>query len=117
MTTSLPILDWTSLDENERTAVLRRLEETGHDILRLTYDQLDAFAGNMLELCNGQGRRIVVMSRRASESLDAAQHDRLRQNGATIVADIDTIERAAGGSVRCMLAEIHRGAGAAHTGQ
>jgi hypothetical protein len=101
----------------QRAAVLRRLEETGHDILQLSYDQLDAFAGNMLELRDEQGRRIVVMSRSASESLDAAQRDRLQQNGATIVADIDTIERAAGGSVRCMLAEVHGSARQTNTEQ
>jgi hypothetical protein len=103
-------------DAEQRAAVLWRLEETGHEVLLLSFDQLDAFAGNMLELCNEQGRRIVVMSKSASESLSDAQHDRLQQNGATIVADIGTIERAAGGSVRCMLAEIHRSAEPAHTG-
>jgi hypothetical protein len=93
--------------EDQRAAVLQRLEETGHDVLSLNYDQLEAFAGNMLELRTGDGARAVALSRRAHESLSDAQRLRLEQNGKLIVASIDTIEASAGGSVRCMLAEVH----------
>ena len=93
--------------EDQRTAVLQRLRETGHDILSINYDQLDAFAGNMLELRSRSGDRVVALSRRAFDSLSEEQRKRLEQNGKLIVADIDTIEDSAGGSVRCMLAEVH----------
>jgi hypothetical protein len=93
--------------DDQRAAVLGRLEATGHEVLLIDYDQLEAFAGNMLELRNSRGERAVAMSRRAHESLGDAQRERLAQNGRIIVADIDTIEDSAGGSVRCMLAEIH----------
>jgi hypothetical protein len=81
-------------------------------VLVLDYAQLDAFAGNMLELRTRQGR-LVAMSRRAYDSLGDEQRRRLERNGETLVADIATIEDHAGGSVRCMLAEIHlpRGTG------
>jgi hypothetical protein len=104
-------------NDEQRAAVLRRLEDTGHDIMRLSYEQLDAFAGNMLEMRNKEGQRVVALSKRAYESLSDAQQHRLQRNGATIVADIDTIEYAAGGSVRCMLAEIHSSAELAQPGQ
>lgn len=93
--------------EEQRNAVLQRLRETGHEVMSLSYDQLDAFAGNMLELRTGSGERAVAMSRRAYESLTDEQRERLQRNGETIVANIDTIEASAGGSVRCMLAEVH----------
>ncbi len=93
--------------DEQRSAVLRRLQETGHDILSLDYDQLEAFAGNMLELRSKTGKRTVAMSRRAYDSLSDIQRRRLQQNGETIVANIDNIEDSAGGSVRCMLAEVH----------
>ena len=93
--------------EDQRTAVLQRLQETGHDVLSLSYDQLDAFAGNMLELRTGDGDRGVALSRSAYDSLNDEQRRRLEQNGKLIVASIDTIEASAGGSVRCMLAEVH----------
>ena len=93
--------------EDQRTAVLQRLRDTGHDILSIDYDQLDAFAGNMLELRNRDGDRVVALSRRAYDALSEAQRERLEQNGKIVVASIDTIEASAGGSVRCMLAEVH----------
>ena len=91
----------------QRKAVLARLRETGHTIISLTYDQLHAFAGNMLELRNNDGERIVAMSRQALESLDDEQRRTLEEQATIVTAPIDSIETAAGGSVRCMLAEIH----------
>ena len=93
--------------EDQRAAVLNRLQETGHEIVKLNFDQLDAFAGNMLELRSKNGKRVLAMSARAWSSLDESQREILLANGEVISASIDNIERSAGGSVRCMLAEIH----------
>lgn len=93
--------------EEQRKAVLARLRDTGHDILSLSYDQLDAFAGNMLELRSQDGQRLIALSQQALESLDAEQRRRLSKNGEIVAAAIAAIEASAGGSVRCMLAEIH----------
>ena len=93
--------------EDQRAAVLRRLKETGHDVMSLAFDQLEAFAGNMLELRTRDGERVIAMSRQAHDALNKKQRERLEQNGRLIVASIDTIEASAGGSVRCMLAEVH----------
>ena len=93
--------------EDQREAVLTRLRDTGHDIVSLSYAQLDAFAGNMLELRNKTGERVIAMSQCAYQSLDERQRARLRANGRIVSAPIDTIEASAGGSVRCMLAEVH----------
>ena len=91
----------------QREAVLARLRDTGHTVLSLTYDQLHAFAGNMLELRNNDGERIIAMSRQALNSLDDEQRRTLEAQATIVSAPIDGIETAAGGSVRCMLAEIH----------
>jgi len=93
--------------KEQRAAVLQRLRDTGHEVLSLSYDQLDAFAGNMLELRSSDGTRVVAMSQQAYESLNARQLQRLQENGRVVTAPISTIEASAGGSVRCMLAEIH----------
>ncbi len=93
--------------EDQRNAVMTRLRETGHEILSLTYAQLDAFAGNMLELRNNQGERVLAMSRQAFDTLDNEQRAVLEANGRIVSAPIDNIESSAGGSVRCMLAEVH----------
>lgn len=91
----------------QRDAVLASLQSSGHEIVRLSYDQLDAFAGNMLELQSGSGERLIAMSQQAYNSLDDAQLEVLQANATLLASPIDKIEASAGGSVRCMLAEIH----------
>jgi hypothetical protein len=93
--------------DEQREAVLGRLKESGREIVSLSYDQLDAFAGNMLELRNNEGGRLIAMSQQAVDSLDDEQLGKLRENGDVVTVPIDTIEASAGGSVRCMLAEVH----------
>jgi hypothetical protein len=93
--------------DEQRNAVLARLRETGHDILELSYAQLDAFAGNMLELRNNNGERVLAMSQQAYDSLNEKQRATLAANARIVKAPIDNIESSAGGSVRCMLAEVH----------
>ena len=93
--------------DDQREAVLERLSDTGHEIVNLSYDQMDAFAGNMLELRTNGGERLIAMSQQALESLNETQLAILNENGGVLSAPIDNIESSAGGSVRCMLAEIH----------
>ena len=93
--------------EDQREAVLARLRETGHEVVLLSYAQLDAFAGNMLELRNNDGERVLAMSQQAYDSLDKEQRAVLAANGRIVSVAISNIESSAGGSVRCMLAEVH----------
>jgi hypothetical protein len=93
--------------EDQRSAVLQRLRDTGHEVLSLSYDQLDAFAGNMLEMRNRNGARVIAMSQQAFDSLNEEQRSLLEANGTVLAAPIEAIEASAGGSVRCMLAEVH----------
>ena len=93
--------------EDQREAVLTRLRETGHEIVLLSYAQLDAFVGNMLEMRNADGERVLAMSQQAYDSLNEEQRKVLAANSRIVSAPIDNIESSAGGSVRCMLAEVH----------
>ncbi len=93
--------------DDQREAVLERLKSTGHEIVLLDFDQLEAFAGNMLELRAADGVSVMAMSQRAWDSLGAEKRAKLEANGRVVTASIDDIEDSAGGSVRCMLAEIH----------
>ena len=93
--------------DEQRDAVIQQLQDTGRDVLCISYDQLEAFAGNMLELRATSGDRVIAMSERARDSLTDGQLERLRQNGRVVSAPIEHIEDSSGGSVRCMLAEIH----------
>ena len=93
--------------EDQRAAVLASLADSGRRIVSLDFAQLEAFAGNMLELRTAGGGRLLTMSQRALDSLDEKQRAALAGNGEVLAVPIDTIEDSAGGSVRCMLAEIH----------
>jgi hypothetical protein len=61
----------------------------------------------MLELAGASGERLLVLSARAFESLDEPQRAALGTHCRLLVVPIPTIETTAGGSIRCMLAEIH----------
>jgi len=93
--------------EDQRAAVLQRLQDTQHQVMSLSYAQLDAFAGNMLELRTRDGARLIAMSQQAFDSLNAEQRSMLDANGSVLAVPIKTIETSAGGSLRCMLAEVH----------
>ena len=93
--------------DDQREAVLQSLEGTGHKVLSLTFDQMDSFAGNMLELRSASGQRVMAMSEQARESLTESQLETISDYARIVSAPIENIESSAGGSVRCMLAEIH----------
>jgi hypothetical protein len=89
-----------------RDAVFSTLRATGHEIVDLSAAQMLAFAGNLIELRPPAGN-LIALSSTAWGSLDAAQRRTLERYGNILAAEVPTIERYGGGSVRCMLAEIH----------
>lgn len=97
-----------AIREDERAAVLDQLRGTGRAVVELTLEQMAAFAGNMLELGSSLTGAVIAMSERARDSLSRAQRETLQSSAGPIVAAaIPTIEKLGGGSVRCMLAEVH----------
>lgn len=95
------------IEPARRNAIVRMLGDTGHDVIELSYAQMASFAGNMLELSTPHGL-IVAMSEAARTSLSEDQRRRIEAAAGPIVsAPIPVIERHGGGSVRCMIAEVH----------
>lgn len=92
----------------ERLHVMQQLENTGHEIIEVSNEQLlNHYAGNMLQLRNKQGERILVLSQQAYDSLDYRQIKALqRHNDLLLPIPIHVIETIGGGSVRCMLCEV-----------
>lgn len=93
-------------DQQERETVHRELESSGRLILELSLAQMGSFCGNMLELSTADGSALFAMSRTCHEALSESQRTMLQGLGKIIAADIPTIERVGGGSVRCMIAEL-----------
>jgi hypothetical protein len=92
-------------DRAQHRAVVERLEGSGREVVELSGEELVSFAGNLLEL-RGRDGPVIALSATALRSLAAATRRALERHGALVTADIDTIERLGGGSVRCMLAEV-----------
>lgn len=92
-------------DLQQRKQVRQKLEETNHEIVALSYQQMNAFAGNMMEVSASQGS-VLVMSQSARNSLDHEQVEVLERYSTILAIPIPTIERFGGGSVRCMMAGV-----------
>ncbi|MFT4535339.1 MAG: hypothetical protein ACJA1A_003439 [Saprospiraceae bacterium] len=92
--------------KDELDHLLNRLEETGKEIIDITFDQMEAFAGNMLQVRNSSGDTFLVLSQNAYNSLDEKQIETLSAKTSLLPINIDTIEYYGGGSVRCMMAEV-----------
>lgn len=95
-------------DGDERKMVLDCLVNSGKSLIEITENQMYHFAGNMLQLQNGEGVRFLVMSQSAFDVLTESQRERLCAFNACIVCAIPSIESAGGGSVRCMMAEVFK---------
>jgi hypothetical protein len=93
-------------DEAERTLVLNKLKDTGHEVVTISQAQMAQFCGNVLELQNTQGQRFLAMSQTAYGAFSPEQRDSMSRDKALLPFDIKTIETVGGGSVRCMLGEV-----------
>ncbi|RYY17599.1 MAG: amidinotransferase [Chitinophagaceae bacterium] len=94
-------------DSREKEQVIKILQQTGKEIIDITLEQMNQFAGNMLQLKNRRNEKLLVMSTRAYQSLSDAQIQKLGSWCRIIHSPLDTIETNGGGSARCMIAEIH----------
>jgi hypothetical protein len=93
-------------DELEREKVQEVIKSTNKEIIKISEDQLQQFAGNMLQVQNNQDEKFLVMSETAYKSLNSEQVSNIEKYCAIIHADLNTIEVNGGGSARCMLAEV-----------
>jgi hypothetical protein len=82
------------------------IQSTSKKIIPITREQMNLFAGNMLEITNAKGEHLLVMSSTAYKALKPEQITELEKFANIIHSPIDTIEGHGGGSVRCMLAEV-----------
>lgn len=94
-------------DADEKEALRLSLLNNGKEIVEISLDQMNHFAGNMLQVKNKNGESLLVMSEQAWLSLRAEQIDTLTSLSRLVHAPLYTIEKNGGGSARCMLAEIH----------
>lgn len=93
-------------DELEREKVIETIKNSGKELIEISEDQMQNFAGNMLQVHNNLGEKFLVMSQSAYRSLKPEQVAAIEKYCEIIYSDLETIETNGGGSARCMLAEV-----------
>ena len=94
-------------DDAERKNICSKLSDGGKELIYINEKQVNDFAGNMIQLKNKDGQKILVMSKRSYNCLETEKIKMLEKHNSRIVtANIGTIETIGGGSARCMIAEI-----------
>ncbi len=91
----------------EQQRVTDAIARTGKTIIPITLKQMNHFAGNMLQVENNKGEKLLVMSTQAFESLTEEQVNTLSSFNRILHSSLTTIESNGGGSARCMMAEVH----------
>jgi hypothetical protein len=90
----------------DRENLLNAFVESDKVVIDITLEQMENFAGNMLQVIDQDGKPILVMSARAFSSLTETQVTTIESHTTILAPQIPTIETIGGGSVRCMMAEI-----------
>ncbi len=93
-------------NKKELDELLASLNNTGKEIVDISFDQMESFTGNMLQVRNIEGDTYIVLSQAAYDSLTIQQVKTLSRKSELLPIDIPTIEYYGGGSVRCMMAEV-----------
>ena len=96
-----------SVSEETYDAIARSLRATGRDVVDIDFKQMGAMCGNVLEVRGRDGKKCLLMSRRARDSFSDAQMAQIEDAwDAVHVAAIPALEEIGGGGVRCCVAEL-----------
>lgn len=93
-------------NDDERNKVIASLNSTGKEIIPISTDQMNRFAGNMLQVISNTGELLLIMSEQAYYALWEDQKKKLGDLNRMIYTSLRHIETSGGGSARCMLAEV-----------
>lgn len=93
-------------DEQDQEILLASFSSTNHKVVAISYAQMAAFAGNMIEVKTKTGEPVVLLSETAFNSLLPGQINAITKYADMLPLSIPTIEQLGGGSVRCMVAGV-----------
>ncbi|MDG1698188.1 MAG: arginine deiminase-related protein, partial [Polaribacter sp.] len=93
-------------DKIERKNLLKHFKEDGKKVIDITEEQMNNFAGNMLQVLGKEDERFLIMSEAALNSLTQSQKAQITNHCQIISSSLETIEVCGGGSARCMMAEV-----------
>ncbi|MCG6358973.1 arginine deiminase-related protein [Vibrio fluvialis] len=93
------------IPEFERRFVVKSLAKD-KQVISITLEQMNRFCGNILQLENASGDKLIAMSQSAYDVFTPSQRLQLSGHGKLLPFNVKTIEDIGGGSVRCMLGEV-----------
>jgi hypothetical protein len=94
-------------DPEEKNRLMDEIHSSAKEIIRISMEQMNHFAGNMLQLENDQKQKLLIMSDAAWKSLDEVQKEKLSGYNSVLHTNLENIETNGGGSARCMIAELY----------
>ena len=92
--------------EEQRNNLISHFGKTDKEVIDISLDQMEEFAGNMLQVKNSRNEHFLVMSSRAFKSLSPDQIAQIERHTQILHSDLKVIETYGGGSARCMMAEV-----------
>lgn len=95
-----------AIPEHDQEQVISTLGAR-HRLVSISFEQMAAFAGNVLEINSRKGDRYFLMSETALQSLVPGQVNELTKHADLLTVNIPTIEQVGGGGIRCMVAGNH----------
>ncbi|MBY7877576.1 amidinotransferase [Vibrio fluvialis] len=93
------------IPEFERRFVVKSLAKD-KQVISITLEQMNRFCGNILQLENASGDKLIAMSQSAYDAFTPSQRLQLSGHGKLLPFNVKTIADIGGGSVRCMLGEV-----------
>lgn len=96
-----------AIKADKRELIKEELLSLGKEIIEISLEQVEKyFCGNVLEIKSKKdGKRYVVMSRRAYKGFTEEQLAKISKYGEVLTVNLDVIEAVGGGSAKCMLTE------------
>ena len=105
--TEWAVLCTDAVGEADRAALKDEIGATGRTLVEVEFDQMRRFCCNVIELRNRAGDPVIALSHAALSAFTSKQRRTLERFATLADARVPTIEAVGGGSVRCMIAEIH----------
>ena len=93
-------------DISEKKNLVNHLKNDSKYIIEISENQVNCFAGNMLQVVDNSGSLLLVMSSSAFNSLTTLQISDINKFAEIVHTQLDCIETLGGGSARCMMAEV-----------
>jgi hypothetical protein len=97
----------TILSDEDQEKILESFVQTGKKVISISIDQMNAFAGNAIEVKTKLHENLLLISQAAFQILLPGQINAITQYVEILPLSIPSIEKIGGGSVRCMVAGIH----------